>query len=435
MLPREYLRENAARLVAEMPERFGGAGLESYPELERQRREAVTRLEEKRRRRNELASGRGKPSPEALAEMKALKEEIRELEQRSEDADRMLSEVERLVPNVPDGTVPRGADETANRIERTWGTPRRFDFTPQPHWDLGVALGILDFERAAKIAGARFTVLKGAAARLSRALIQFFLDVHVEEQGYQEVLPPFLVNADSLFGTGQLPKFEGDLFRTGEGYYLVPTAEVPVTNLHRDEILRIEDLPLRYTAYTPCFRSEAGAAGRDTRGMIRQHQFDKVEIVTLVKPEESAGTLETLTGDAEDLLRRLELPYRVVSLCTGDLGFAAAKTYDLEVWLPGLDAFKEISSCSNFEAFQARRASIRFRRGEAEKLEFVHTLNGSGLPIGRTIVAILENFQRADGSVAIPPVLVPYMRGQTEIRRMLSSRGAQRRGSPFRVAV
>jgi seryl-tRNA synthetase len=417
MLPREYLRENATRLVSEMPERFAGIGLETYTELDRQRREAVTKLEEKRRRRNELAAGRGKPSPEALAEMKALKEEIHELERRTEEADERLLAVERVVPNVPQADVPRGNDETANRIERTWGSPRSFDFAPQPHWDLGVALDILDFERAAKIAGARFTVLKGGAARLSRALLQFFLDVHVETQGYREVLPPYLVNADSLFGTGQLPKFEADLFRTAEGYYLVPTAEVPVTNLHRDEILKSDQLPILYTAYTPCFRSEAGAAGRDTRGMIRQHQFDKVEIVMFVEPERSAAALETLTGHAEELLRRLELPYRVVSLCTGDLGFASAKTYDLEVWLPGLNAYKEISSCSNFEAFQARRASIRFRQAEGEKPEFVHTLNGSGLPIGRTIVAILENYQRADGSVAIPEALVPYMRGQTDIRR------------------
>ena len=417
MLPREYLRENADRLISEMPERFGEVGLDAYTDLERQRRDAVTRLEEKRRRRNELTAGHGKPSPEALAEMKALKEEIRDLEQRTDEADQMLSAVEKVVPNVPQDSVPRGSDESANRIDRTWGAPLRLDFTPQPHWDLGPALGILDFERGVKVAGARFTVLSGGAARLSRALINFFLDVHVEEQGYREVLPPFLVNADSLFGTGQLPKFEQDLFRTGEGLYLVPTAEVPVTNLHRDEILKAEELPIRYTAYTPCFRSEAGAAGRDTRGMIRQHQFDKVEIVMFTRPEDSAAALETLTGHAEDLLQRLELPYRVVSLCTGDLGFAAAKTYDLEVWLPGMNAYKEISSCSSFEAFQARRASIRFRRAEGEKLEFVHTLNGSGLPVGRTMVAILENYQRADGSVGVPKVLQPYMRGQTEIRR------------------
>jgi len=417
MLPREFLRENAARLLREMPERFGGSGLETYTDLDAERREAVTRLEEKRRRRNDISSLRGKPDPATLAEMKTLKEEIRALEERVEEADRKLAAVEKQVPNVPQDTVPRGADESANRVERTWGEPRRFDFEPQAHWDLGPALGILDFERAAKIAGARFTVLSGAAARLSRALIQFFLDVHVEEHGYREVLPPFLVNADSLFGTGQLPKFESDLFQTREGYYLVPTAEVPVTNLHRDEILRTEELPRLYTAYTPCFRSEAGAAGRDTRGMIRQHQFDKVEIVMFVRPEDSAAAHETLTGHAEEMLQRLGLPYRVVTLSTGDLGFASSKTYDLEVWLPGMKAWKEISSCSNFESFQARRASIRFRRAEGDKPDFVHTLNGSGLPVGRTIVAILENYQRADGSVEIPEALRPYMRGLTEIRR------------------
>ena len=417
MLPREFLRENAARLLREMPERFGGSGLETYTDLDAERRDAVTRLEEKRRRRNDISSLRGKPDPATLAEMKTLKEEIRALEERVEEADRKLAAVEKQVPNVPQDTVPRGADESANRVERTWGEPRRFDFEPQAHWDLGPALGILDFERAAKIAGARFTVLSGAAARLSRALIQFFLDVHVEEHGYREVLPPFLVNADSLYGTGQLPKFESDLFQTREGYYLVPTAEVPVTNLHRDEILRTEELPRLYTAYTPCFRSEAGAAGRDTRGMIRQHQFDKVEIVMFVRPEDSAAAHETLTGHAEEMLQRLGLPYRAVTLCTGDLGFASSKTYDLEVWLPGMKAWKEISSCSNFESFQARRASIRFRRAEGDKPDFVHTLNGSGLPVGRTIVAILENYQRVDGSVEIPEALRPYMRGQTEIRR------------------
>ena len=417
MLPREFLRENAARLLRDVPERYSKTGLETYTELDAQRRTAVTQLEEKRRRRNELSALRGKPAPETLAEMKGLKEDIRELEQRVEKADATLAAVEKQVPNAPQDSVPRGLDESANREERKWGEPRKFDFTPQAHWDLGPALGLLDFERGAKIAGARFTVLHGAAARLSRALIQFFLDVHVEEHGYREVLPPFLANADSLFGTGQLPKFESDLFKTGDGYYLIPTAEVPVTNLHRDEILRGEDLPLLYTAYTPCFRSEAGAAGRDTRGMIRQHQFDKVEIVMFTRPEESASAHETLTGHAEEILRRLEIPYRVVTLCTGDLGFASSKTYDLEVWLPGMQAWKEVSSCSNFESFQARRASIRFRRAEGEKPEYVHTLNGSGLPVGRTMVAILENYQRADGSIEIPAVLRPYMRGQTEIRK------------------
>jgi len=416
MLPREYLRENAARLAAEMPERFGGIGLDEYAALERERREAVTRLEEKRRRRNELSATKGRPSPEAIAETRALKEEIQELERRTEEVEKLLRATEEIVPNVPQESVPRGKDETANRVERTWGEPPKFDFTPQAHWDLGPALGILDFERGAKIAGARFTVLNGAAARMSRALIQFFLDVHTQEHGYREVLPPFLVNAESLFSTGNLPKFEADLFRTREGYYLIPTAEVPVTNLHRDEILEGRGLPIRYAAYTPCFRSEAGAAGRDTRGMIRQHQFDKVEMVMFTRPEDSNAAHEELTGHAEALLRRLGLPYRVVVLSTGDLGFSSAKTYDIEVWLPGVNAYKEISSCSNFESFQARRGQIRFRRAEGEKPEYVHTLNGSGLPVGRTLVAILENYQRADGSVAVPEALRPYMGGLAEIR-------------------
>jgi seryl-tRNA synthetase len=416
MLPREYLRENAARLAAEMPERFGGVRLDEYATLERERRECVTQLEDKRRRRNELSSTKGRPSPEALTEMKSLKEEIQRLEARTEEAEKILREIEELVPNVPQPSVPAGRDETANRVERTWSEPPPFDFTPQAHWDLGPALGLLDFERGAKVAGARFTVLRGAASRLSRALIQFFLDVHTQEHGYFEVLPPFMVNAESMFGTGQLPKFESDSFRTREGYYLIPTAEVPVTNLHRDEILDGRQLPLRYAAYTPCFRSEAGAAGRDTRGMIRQHQFDKVEMVMFTRPEDSHAAHEELTGHAEALLRRLKLPYRVVTLSTGDLGFASSKTYDLEVWLPGVNTYREISSCSNFESFQARRAQIRFRRGEGDKPEFVHTLNGSGLPVGRTIVAILENYQRADGSIEVPEALRPYMGGVTEIR-------------------
>ena len=417
MLPREFLRENAQRLLEEMPERYGGSGLEEYAALDRERRSKVTLLEEKRRRRNELSALRGKPAPEALNEMKALKEEIRDLERTTEEADGMLLALEKAIPNVPQSDVPRGRDASANRVERTWGSPRAFDFTPQAHWDLGPALGVLDFARGAKLAGARFTVLTGAGARLSRALSNFFLDIHVREQGYTEMATPAMANADSLFGTGQLPKFEADLFQTRQGLYLIPTSEVTLTNLHRDEILKAAELPILYTAASPCFRSEAGAAGRDTRGMIRQHQFDKVEIVMFTRPEDSAAAHETLTGHAEEILRRLELPYRAVSLATGDLGFGSAKTYDLEVWLPGAGEWKEISSCSNYEAFQARRASIRFRRAEGEKPEFVHTLNGSGLPIGRTLVAILENFQRPDGSVAVPEALQPYMDGMTEIRR------------------
>ena len=415
MLPREFLRENAERLLAEYPERYEGSGLERFVELDRRRREAVTRIEEKRRRRNELSAVRGKPSPEVVGETKALKEEIRRLEEELQQSEAELAQVEQRIPNVPHPDVPRGKDETANRVERTWGEPRRFDFEPLAHWDLGPALGILDFERGAKIAGARFTVLKGAGARLSRALANFFLDLHTREHGYEEILPPALANAESLFGTNQLPKFEEDLFKTREGLYLISTGEIPLTNLHRDETLAADQLPLLYTACTPCFRSEAGAAGRDTRGMIRQHQFDKVEIVTFTTPEDSAAALERLTGHAETVLRRLGLPYRAVTLSTGDLGFGAVKTYDLEVWLPGQNVFKEISSCSNFEAFQARRAQIRFRRGEGEKPEFVHTLNGSGLPIGRTLVAILENYQRKDGSIEVPEALRSYFGGD-EIR-------------------
>ena len=415
MLPREFLRENAERLLAEYPERYSGSGLERFAELDRRRRDTVTRIEEKRRRRNELSAARGKPSPETIEETKALKEEIRLLEAELEQREAELADVEQRIPNVPQPDVPKGRDETANRVERTWGEPRRFDFEAVAHWDLGPALGILDFERGAKIAGARFTVLKGAGARLSRALGNFFLDLHTQEHGYTEIVPPVLANADSLFGTNQLPKFEEDLFKTREGLYLISTGEIPLTNLHRDETLQGDQLPLRYTACTPCFRSEAGAAGRDTRGMIRQHQFDKVEIVTLTTPEDSNAALERLTGHAETALRRLGLPYRAVTLSTGDLGFGAAKTYDLEVWLPGQNVFKEISSCSNFEAFQARRANIRYRPAGAKKSEFLHTLNGSGLAIGRTYLAILENYQQADGTIRVPDVLVPYMNGDTII--------------------
>jgi seryl-tRNA synthetase len=415
MLPREFLRENAERLLAEFPERYSGSGLDKFVELDRLRREAVTHLEQKRRRRNEISAPKGKPSPEALTEMKALKEEIRRLESEVEQHEVELAEVEQRIPNVPLEDVPRGKDETANRVDRHWGKPPAFDFAPLAHWDLGPALGIMDFERGAKLAGARVTVLLGAGARLSRALSALFLDMHTREHGYTEVQPPAMANAESLFGTGQLPKFEGDLFRTREGYYLIPTAEVPLTNLHRGEILPDDRLPLLYTAATPCFRSEAGAAGRDTRGMIRQHQFDKVEIVTLTDPEDSPAALQRLTDHAEKALQRLGLHYRVVTLATGDLGFGAAKTYDLEVWLPGQNGFKEISSCSTFTDFQARRAQIRFRRAEGEKPEFVHTLNGSALPIGRTLVAILENYQRKDGSVEVPEALRSYF-GADEIR-------------------
>jgi len=415
MLARGFLREHAARLARELPERYAAVDLASYAELETRRRDAVTRLEAKRSRRNELTTVKEKPSPERIAEMKSLKDEIRLLEEETAAADARLLEIEASIPNAPDDSVPRGKDESANREERRVGEPRSFTFAPKPHWEIGESLGILDFDRAAKIAGARFSLQVGSGARLERAVAAFMLDLHASAHGYTEILPPYLVNAASLFGTGQLPKFEEDLFRVGD-LYLIPTAEVPVTNIHRDEVLDGARLPIRYVAGTPCFRAEAGAAGRDTRGLIRQHQFHKVELVCFARPEESAAALEALTGHAEEVLRRLGLPYRVVSLSTGDLGFSAAKTYDIEVWLPGQNAYREISSCSNFTDFQARRANIRFKRSESDKPEFVHTLNGSGLAVGRTIVAILENYQREDGSVEVPTALVAYMGGATEIR-------------------
>jgi seryl-tRNA synthetase len=417
MLPREFLREHAVRLASEYPERYAGLALDKYTDLDRKRRNLTTDIERKKHRRNELARGRGRPDEEALSEMKRLKEEIQILEEEVVEADAELGEFEKLVPNVPHESVPQGADETANLEIRRVGKPPVFSFAPRAHWDLGPELGILDFERAAKISGARFAIEYAGAARLERALMNFMLDLHTKVHGYIEVIPPYLVNAETLFGTGQLPKFESDLFRTREGYYLIPTAEVPLTNIHRDETLEADVLPLRLTASTPCFRAEAGAAGRDTRGLIRQHQFHKVELVQITRPEDSFAALEELTAHAEEVLKRLELAYRVVVLCSGDMGFAAAKTYDLEVWLPGQNAYREISSCSNCGDFQARRARIRFRRSPGEKPEFAHTLNGSGLAVGRTLVAILENYQREDGSVAIPKALIPYMDGIREIRK------------------
>ncbi len=397
-----------------MPERYSGVDLEGYAATEARRREVVTKLESLRQERNRLTSGKQRPSPEQVVEIKSLKERIGALEEDERRCDADLEKIETLVPNVPHESVPRGKDESANREERRWGAPRVFSFEPNPHWEIGERLGILDFERAAKIAGARFSVGIGAGARLERALADFMLDLHTTEGGYTEMLPPFLVNRDSAFGTGQLPKFEDDLFRTRD-FYLIPTAEVPVTNFHRDDILDGSKLPVRYAAFTPCFRAEAGAAGRDTRGLIRLHQFNKVELVAFSFPERSLDELERLTGDAERVLQRLGLPYRVVSLSTGDLGFSAAKTYDLEVWLPGQNAYREISSCSSFTDFQARRANIRFRREPDSKPELVHTLNGSGLAVGRTLVAILENYQREDGTVEVPEALRPHLGGMTEI--------------------
>jgi seryl-tRNA synthetase len=347
-----------------------------------------------------------------VAEMKAVSDEIKSLEDKVKDLDEQISGKLLLVPNIPHESVPVGRNENANIEVRRWGEPPVFGFEPQAHWDIGTRLDIIDFERAAKIAGARFSLMKGLGARLERSLMNFMLD-HNTERGYTEIFPPILTNRDSMMGTGQLPKFAEELFRTLDPeLYLVPTAEVPVTNIHRDEILREEQLPIYYTAYTPCFRREAGSYGKDTRGLIRQHQFNKVELVKFVRPEDSYQELEKLTGDAEDILRQLGLAYRVMALCTGDIGFSSAKTYDLEVWLPSQGKYREISSCSNFEDFQARRASIRFKRADKAKkgTEFVHTLNGSGLAVGRTVAAILENYQQADGSVVVPEVLRSYMR-------------------------
>ncbi len=422
MLSREWLREHPDEYRAALKNRGKTAGLDRFLDLEAERRRTIVQVETLKNQRNvasqEIAKLK-KAKQDASSQIDAMKrvgDDIKKLDERLAAIETELSDVELGFPNVPDASVPVGPDESANRVERTWGTKPKFDFAPKPHWDIGEALGILDFDRAAKIAGARFTVLYGMAAKLSRALMSFMLDLH-GEQGYIEVLPPFLVNADSARGTGQLPKFEEDLFKTVSGdktFYLVPTAEIPVTNLHRDEFLDASKLTLSYTAYTPCFRAEAGAAGRDTRGLIRQHQFEKVELVKFAMPDRSWDELERLTRDAEAVLQELELHYRVVTLSTGDMSAASAKTYDIEVWLPGQDTFREISSCTNFLEYQSRRANIRYRTAD-KKTGFVHTLNGSGLAIGRTIVAVLENYQQADGSVAIPKVLRKYMNGAERI--------------------
>lgn len=344
-----------------------------------------------------------------LTQMRGVADQVRVLGERMTGVEAQLREWLLQVPNLPHASVPAGMEASANQVVRESGTPPTFAFPVKDHSELGEKLGILDFERATKITGARFTLYRGLGAALERALINFMLDLHTKEHGYTEVLPPFLVNSESLQGTGQLPKFEADLFKTTAGYYLIPTAEVPVTNIHRDEILQDKDLPISYCAYTPCFRSEAGAAGKDTKGLIRQHQFNKIELVKFTRPEQSYEALEQLTAHAERVLQRLGLAYRVIVLCAGDMGFSAAKTYDIEVWFPSQQGYREISSCSNFEDFQARRANIRFRRGPKDKPELVHTLNGSGLAVGRTVAAILENYQQADGTILIPEVLRDYL--------------------------
>ena len=401
------------------------AELEQLATLEARRRRLIPEIEGLKREQNaagdEVARSKrqGKDASDIFAANKARAQQIRQLEIQLDQVEQQRTALLMTIPNLPHATVPVGASAEDNKEVRRCGEPRTFDFEPRAHWDLGPALGILDFDRATKMSGSRFAVLIGAGARLERALINFMLDVHTREHGYVEVEPPFLVTAETLRGTAQLPKFEADLFKIAGDWdlYLIPTAEVPVTNLHRGEILDGRQLPFRYTAYTPCFRSEAGSYGADVRGLIRQHQFDKVELVKFTTPEQSYDELESLTQNAESILKRLELPYRTIVLCTGDTGFAAAKTYDIEVWLPSQKQYREISSCSNTEAFQARRAGIKFRPQGTGKAEFVHTLNGSGLAVGRTLIAILENYQQADGSIVIPPALRPYMNGLETIAK------------------
>lgn len=418
MLDIKMIRQSPERVRKALEDRGAGVDLETFLALEEQRRTLLQEVEGLKARRNQ-ASGEVARLKRAKEDASALIEELSVLSDRVKSLDSELKELDQRVqdwllgvPNLPHDSVPFGRSEADNPVMRTWGEPARPDFTPLEHWDLGPRLGGLDFERAAKITGARFALLTGWAARLERALINFMLDQHTGRHGYLECLPPFIVNRDSMTGTGQLPKFAEDLFKLEEtDFFLIPTAEVPVTNIHRGEILTEEALPLAYAAYTPCFRSEAGSHGRDTRGLIRQHQFNKVELVRFAHPDASYAELELLLGHAERILQQLELPYRVITLCTGDLGFSAAKTYDIEVWLPGQNTYREISSCSNFEDFQARRADIRFKPTTGGKPRFVHTLNGSGLAVGRTLVAILENCQQPDGSLVIPQALRPYMGG------------------------
>ena len=422
MLDLGFVRDNLELVKQKMRERGVPNLLGDFERLDRERRKYLAEAERRKARRNKVSEEiaalkkQGLDASAQIAEMQELKLEITDFDAKVEDVDSRLRETLKNVPNVPHPSVPVGKGAADNQEIRRWGEPRRFDFEPKAHWDLGPALGILDFERAAKIAGARFAVYWGLGARLERALANFMLDVHTREHGYTEVLPPFIVNSASLYGTGQLPKFAGDQFKLeGADYWLIPTAEVPVTNLFRDEVLDAEKLPVKLCAWTACFRSEAGSYGKDTRGIIRQHQFQKVELVKFALPEKSYDELESLTRDASVILERLNLPYRVVALCTAELGFSSAKTYDLEVWLPSSGEYKEISSCSNFEAFQARRANLRFRRGKSGKTELLHTLNGSGLAVGRTWLAIIENYQQADGSVVIPEALRPYLGGLERI--------------------
>jgi seryl-tRNA synthetase len=405
----EKVREGMAKRGAQVP-------LDQFINLDQTRRRKLTEVEQLKNKRNTVSKevgrlkSQGQDAAGLIQEMQEVGAKIQELDGEIRGIEEELNRILMVIPNLPHESVPVGKDETENQFIRSWGEPRKFDFEPKSHDEVGTGLGIMDFERAAKISGARFVVMSGWGAKLERALFNFMLDLHTREHGYTEIFPPFLVNRASMTGTGQLPKFEEDMFKCIPGdFYLIPTAEVPVTNLHRDEILGPEQLPIKYAAYTACFRAEAGSAGRDTKGIIRQHQFNKVELVKFTKPEDSYTEHEKLVNDAEDVLQRLGLPYRVMLLCSGDQGFSAAKCYDLEVWLPSFNTYREISSCSNFQDFQARRANIRYRPAAGAKPEFVHTLNGSGVAIGRTVAAILENYQNEDGSVTVPEAIRPYL--------------------------
>jgi seryl-tRNA synthetase len=422
MLDLKHLRANFEEVKEKLKYRGEDlTDLGKFEELDSRRRTLIAEAEELKGKRNEVSQKisvlkREKKDAESLIlEMREVGDRIKVLDDELRDVEQELELLLLSIPNIPHESVPVGETEDDNITARTWGELPEFTFEPKPHWDIATGLGILDFERAGKVTGSRFVFYKALGARLERALMNFMLDLHIEEHGYEEIIPPFMVNRESMTGTGQLPKFEEDAFKiAGEEFFLIPTSEVPVTNLHRDEILSGEQLPINYAAFSACFRSEAGSAGRDTRGLIRQHQFNKVELVKFVKPEESYDELEKLTGQAEKVLQLLKLPYRVLSMCTADLGFTAAKKYDIEVWIPSYNTYREISSCSNFEAFQARRANIRFRREPNAKPEHVHTLNGSGLALGRTVAAILENYQQEDGTVVVPMVLRPYM-GNKEV--------------------
>jgi seryl-tRNA synthetase len=424
MLEAKYIREHLDEVRERLALRGQAINLDQFILIDGERRKTIQEWERLRALQKKVSDEVSKKKREGqdasglIEEMKKVSQDLKGLDGVVEEKEKILQDFLLTIPNLPHASVPAGEDPSDNVEVKRWGEIPKFDFKPKPHWDLGEELGILDFKNGAKITGARFTLYWDLGAKLERALINFMLDLHTGEHGYREVLPPFMVNRTSMTGTGQLPKFEEELFKVeGTDYFLIPTAEVPVTNIHQDEVLEEKVLPLYYTAYTPCFRKEAGSYGKDTRGLIRQHQFNKVELVKFARPESSYDELEKLLSDAEEVLKRLKLPYRVVDLCSGDLGFSASKTYDIEVWLPGQDTFKEISSCSNFEDFQARRAKIRYRISGKSKTEYVHTLNGSGLAVGRTLVAILENYQQADGSVIIPEVLRHYLYGVEKIEK------------------